>query len=325
LNEQEQEHIRHTFLSGGAAPRAESQTAVSLAATQKNPKLTPIHNECFYNHGDNLVESLTSLLNGLSDPTEINWQDSIGLSALHLLCGFNGSAHFIKALELLLESKANYKAMDLRGYTPFHYMCFNAMIPTEVQQQGFTLLLRYGADINAKEYRVRASPLHLLCNYNTTKKLDSILSLFVLHRASLHARTIENRTALHCLCRTHHDEHLLGAITILVRHGADANVRDEKNLTALHEVCLFYQRSDLGSVIDQLLSAKATCINYGAMHKRTALHLIAIHYHGDNLPELIDSMIGRHGIISFFFYSFFIVFLLIIVAYVRYRCRSKSK
>jgi ankyrin repeat protein len=127
------------------------------------------------------------------------------------------------------------------------------------------------------------------------------------------------------LCRTHHDEHLLGAITILVRHGADANVRDEKNLTALHEVCLFYQRSDLGSVIDQLLSAKATCINYGAMHKRTALHLIAIHYHGDNLPELIDSMIGRHGIISFFFYSFFIVFLLIIVAYVRYRCRSKSK
>lgn len=128
----------------------------------------------------------------------------------------------------MLENGANLKAVDLRGYTPFHYMCFNAMISTELQLQGLEQLLRSGADINAKEYRVRASPLHLLCNYNTTKKLDSILSFFVLRRASLHAKTIENRTALHCLCRTHHDEHLLGAVAVLVRHGADANIRDDK-------------------------------------------------------------------------------------------------
>lgn len=231
----------------------------------------------------------------MSDPQEINWQDSIGLSPLHLLCGFNGSIHFMEALELLLEKGANLKAIDLRGYTPFHYMCFNAMLNTEVQLQGLTMLMNRGADINAKEYRVRASPLHLLCNYNTTKKLDSILSFFVLRRASLHAKTMENRTALHCLCRTHHDDDLLGAITILIRHGADANVRDNKNITALHEVCLFYQKPNLSSVIDQLLSTKSTCVNYGAMHKRTALHLIAIHYHNANLPELLESMLTKHG------------------------------
>lgn len=205
----------------------------------------------------------------------------------------------MEALALLLENGANLKAVDLRGYTPFHYMCFNAVIRTEDQLQGVAMLLRHGADINAKEFRVRASPLHLLCNYNTSKKLDSILSFFVLQRASLHARTIENRTALHCLCRTHHGEHLLGAVSILVRHGADANVRDDKNITALHEVCLFYHLPNLNEVIDQLLSAKATCINFGAMHKRTALHLIGIHYHNANLPELLESMIGKHGFVHF--------------------------
>jgi ankyrin repeat protein len=200
----------------------------ALQTPDKPSKLTPIHNECFYNHGSDLVEALKSHLNDLTDPEEINWQDPIGLSSLHLLCGFNGSTHFIEALKLMLENGANLKAVDLRGYTPFHYMCFNAMISTELQLQGLEELLRSGADINAKEYRVRASPLHLLCNYNTTKKLDSILSFFVLRRASLHAKTIENRTALHCLCRTHHDEHLLGAVAVLVRHGADANIRDDK-------------------------------------------------------------------------------------------------
>ncbi|EFX72354.1 hypothetical protein DAPPUDRAFT_326318 [Daphnia pulex] len=50
-----------------------------------------------------------------------------------------------------------------------------------------------------------------------------------------------------------------------------------QNITALHEVCLFYRRPHLGDVIDQLLSAKATCINYEAMHKRKVLHLIALY------------------------------------------------
>lgn len=295
LNESEQDHIRHTFLSaGGSAPPFDSHLA-NDPDEDKDGKLTPFHHECFYNHGDDLVNALKSHLDNMSDAEEINWQDSIGLSPLHLLCGFNGSIHFVEALELLLEKGANLKAVDLRGYTPFHYMCFNAMLTTEVQLQGLTILIRHGSDINAKEYRVRASPLHLLCNYNTNKKLDPIISFFVLHRASLHARTSENRTALHCLCRTHHGEDLLGTVTLLVRHGADANVRDDNNITALHEVCLFYQKPNLGSVIDQLLSSKSTCVNYVAMHKRTALHLIAIHYHYANLPELLESMITKHG------------------------------
>ena len=321
MNEAEQEHIRHTFLAAGGSPQITSQLA--LPPPENNSKLTPIHNECFYNHGDNLVDALKSHLSDLTDPNEINWQDSIGLSPLHLLCGFNGSDYFMEALQLLLDNGANIKAVDLRGYTPFHYMCFNNMIKTELQLQGLAMLLQHGSDINAKEFRIRASPLHLLCNYNTAKKLDSILSFFILKKASLHARTIENRTPLHCLCRTHHNEHLLGAISILVRHGADANVRDDKNITALHEVCLFYQQPNLNQVIDQLLSAKATCINYSAMHKRTALHLLAIHYHNANLPELLESMIGKHGIL----------FILVSypdknfdrLSYYFTRCRSKSE
>ncbi|XP_057378963.1 uncharacterized protein LOC130701038 [Daphnia carinata] len=295
LNESEHDHIRHTFLSaGGNAPPFDSHLA-NAPAEDKASKLTPFHHECFCNHGDDLVSAIKWHLDNMSNPEEINWQDAIGLSPLHLLCGFNGSIYFVEALELLLEKGANLKAIDLRGYTPFHYMCFNAMLSIEVQLKGLSMLIRRGSDINAKEYRVRASPLHLLCNYNTKKKLDPIISFFILHRASLHAKTSENRTALHCLCRTHRDEHLLGAVTILVRHGADANVRDDNNLTALHEVCLFYQKPNLSSVIDQLLSNKSTCVNYAAMHKRAALHLIAIHYHHANLPELLESMLTKHG------------------------------
>ena len=292
LNESEQERIRHTFLSAGINPVSTVSPHPSL---EKENKLVALHNECFYNHSSSLLEAIKSHLASQDGLAEINCQDSIGLSPLHLLCGFNGSPYFIEAMQLLIEHGADVKAVDLRGYTPFHYMCFNAVLAADIQLKGLAILVQHGADINAKEYRVKASPLHLICNYNTSKKLDSIVSFFVLNKASLHARTFENRTALHCLCRTHNNEHLLDVVSILIRHGADVNVRDNQNLTALHEVCFFYQLPNLKEVIDQLLGTKATCINYTSMHKRSALHLIGIHYHLDNLPELLECMIGKHG------------------------------
>lgn len=241
------------------------------------------------------MENLRSELALPANAEKINSRDSIGLSALHLLCGFNASSRVVEALEVLVEYGANVRAVDLRGYTPLHYVCFNLVIETDLQLKVLAALVRHGADVNAKEFLVRASPLHLLCYYTNFKKLDDLLTFFIRHKASLHARTFENRTPLHGLCRMSRGEHLLSAVTLLMRHGADANVRDDKNLTALHEVCLFYNRPDLDQVIDQLLSVKATCINYGAMHKRTAFHLLAIHYHHENLPDLIRSMIEKHG------------------------------
>ena len=285
--------LADTFLSAGGHSRSGEIEDPLPADNSKG--LTPLHNECFYNQTSNLVEAIHSQLEEQSNPDDINSQDKIGLSPLHLLCGFNGSSLFLQALELLLEHGANVKAFDLRGYTPFHYLCYNTLLDTEVQLKGLALLLRHGADINAKEYRVRASALHILCNYNTSKKIDDLLAFFVLHRASLHARTIENRTALHCICRTNGSEHLLSAVTLLMRHGADANVRDDKNMTALHDVCLFYRRDNLGQIIDQMLNTKAACINFAAMHKRSALHLVALHYHHANLPELVKLMVEKHG------------------------------
>ena len=293
LNESAHEHIRHTFLSAGG--HVSGNADENLPKDTENKGLTPLHNECFYNHSSKLVQAIHAHLDDQPGPDTINSQDKIGLSPLHLLCGFNGSCRFIQALELLLERGANVRVVDLRGYTPFHYLSYNTLLETEVQLQGLAVLLRHGSDINAKEFKVKATALHILCNYNTNKKLDDILSFFVLHRASLHARTIENRTALHCICRTNGSPHLLSAVTLLMRHGSDANVRDYKNMTALHDVCLFYRRDNLGQIIDQLLNTKANCINFAAMHKRSALHLVALHYHHENLPQLLQLMVKKHG------------------------------
>jgi len=302
LNDAEREHIRHTFLSaGGSVPLPVEETAIVKEKKEaKDSCVTAVHSACFYNHSDALADVIRSEIVKPECLEKINYQDSIGLTVLHLLCGFNGSSRFIQALEILLEHGANARLFDLRGYTPLHYLCFNTTVDTEIQVQALNLLVRNGADVNAREFRAGASPLHILCNYTTFKKLDELLSFFILHRVNLHARTIENRTALHYLCRTNRGEHLLNAVALMMRHGADANIRDDKNMTALHEVCLFYNQPDLDRVIDQLLSAKATCINTGSMHKRTALHLIAIHYHFDNLPQLLKSLIEKHGILFYF-------------------------
>jgi hypothetical protein len=70
---------------------------------------------------------------------------------------------------------------------------------------------------------------------------------------------------------------------------------------ALHEVCLFYRRPDLGDVIDQLLNAKATCINYEAMLKRKVLYLIALHSRltGADPNRILISMANKNITDSF--------------------------
>lgn len=114
-------------------PTQMSQPALSSIEKYTSPILA--HSECLSNYKKSLAHNLKVKVLRCEKPNRdsIEWEDAIGLGALHLLCWFNGSSCFLEVLKLLRSNKRQmYKPSICEATRLFHYVCCNSLMSAAV-------------------------------------------------------------------------------------------------------------------------------------------------------------------------------------------------
>jgi len=168
---------------------------------------------------------------------DINMKNLRGSTALHeaIYCGWNDVA------EYLMAKGADVNAVDRVG-TPLHAIIQNPFIAPNFSQV-FELLLKYNADINAKNAQGN-TPLHFAAISFQPDAIEKLLN----SGADVHAKDNDDLTPLHMACRFGNME----AVESLLNHGALIDCRDNKQTTPLHyaaacfahEICGAFDESD---------------------------------------------------------------------------------
>jgi ankyrin repeat protein len=182
---------------------------------------------------------------------DINAQDKTKCTPLHLAAEFDSTP----VVSLLLEDKADVCSQNADGFTPLHIAaCTNSVESAEVllrqridmnvltEEEGnklsalhlavakncvdfVRLLLKYGADVDAREAPCRYTPLHYAAEYN----LCQIAKLLLEHGAVVDATDMDGFTPLHRGAYKDNTE----MVSLLLEHRADINAATKKGTTAL--------------------------------------------------------------------------------------------
>ena len=177
---------------------------------------------------------------------DVNCKEKNGASALHIAAGkslryHNGSRYYYPAdlIKLLLEHNARLESRDKKGATPLLYAAMNS------QFKNLQKLMKYGADINARNYRKKTA-LHILMEaypYNDTLKC---LRLLLSEGISVNAQDDRGNTALHAPfleCwkkkkdqQDQYEKYAVKALKILLAAGGDLSIANRRGDTPLHTV-----------------------------------------------------------------------------------------
>jgi hypothetical protein len=126
-------------------------------------------------------------------------------------------------VKLLLDSEADVKLPDENGSTPLH-----AVAGEQDCLEMVELLLRYGADINARNCQ-DATPLHLAIR-NSEAPVEMVKFLLA-HGAGANLKNDTAATPLHIAARF--AENGPAIIKLLLDHGAEIDAEDTNEVTAL--------------------------------------------------------------------------------------------
>ena len=138
---------------------------------------------------------------------------------------------------------ADLNARDEYGATPLHLAAVNPE-PSVV-----AVLIEAGADPNAREAQVGATPLHAAAFYNPE---PSVVAALIEAGADVDARTERGATPLHLAVGKNPEPSVVAA---LIEAGADPNAREaEVGATPLHEAAF---RNPAPSVVAALIDAGA--------------------------------------------------------------------
>lgn len=209
---------------------------------------------------------------------------------------------FVDLARILIHSGANINTVDVYGYTPLHHAAAYNRNGTA------TLLLDYGADINAAAISTEAStyltrvpevtdrppmvellawhgggkncgggmnPLHVAAYAGSTSTLRTLLN----KGASVGQYSHEKLVALHyCAVAPNQGQRRIDTARTLIEHGADVNAKGKFNKTPLHYVAvtgfvgLARFLVDNGAAVASLDSSHRTPIQVAEEHGRKELH-----------------------------------------------------
>jgi ankyrin repeat protein len=132
----------------------------------------------------------------------------------------------IKVAELLLEHDANVEARDPRGET---ILLKVLSTPQCNLVNKVKVLLKYGADVNARDGISRSS-LHL-AEYHGKQE---VVQMLLKHKADVNSQDIHGKTPLHTLLGTishfkEDEDDIFNHLWLLLEHGVDVNRRDKDN------------------------------------------------------------------------------------------------
>jgi len=128
------------------------------------------------------------------DSEDINMQDRLGNTALHLLILNNYDIEFIKPMFESPVLQCDVPNKDEN--TPLHVLCQRCTAPWSVELA--ELLIAKGANINGQNCRGE-TPLHKIM-YNEKTRLP-LTEMFVCHKADLNISTNTGETVLHYVTR----------------------------------------------------------------------------------------------------------------------------
>ena len=152
----------------------------------------------------------------------------------------------IELVELLLELGANVDARDTTGETIL--LRAFSLFPRLDLYSIVRLLVKYGADLNARDKSLRSS-LHLA---EYTGWLE-VAEMLVKHQADVNSQDNNGKTPLHILseCGTNNEDDVLKHARLLLEHGAEVNRRDNNGMSPLR-ILLERQICEKGYVGDSL-------------------------------------------------------------------------
>jgi ankyrin repeat protein len=175
---------------------------------------------------DSRLNLVQLLLDHGAEVDSRNEEDATALHNASFWCLWN-----LEVARVLIDRRANVKAVNTRHRTPLHRVA-EAMDLSEEHGFGVAqLLIEHGADVNARDI-FHETPLHLASYFPKFNLARMLLD----HGANVNRVNNRGRTPLHRVseARDCSDEHRFRIAQLLVDVGADVNARDQDDKTPLH-------------------------------------------------------------------------------------------
>ncbi|XP_065346622.1 putative ankyrin repeat protein RF_0381 [Cloeon dipterum] len=215
---------------------------------KNNGKRTALHYAAVNNEGTEEVFQQLIVYDA-----DVNSQDEVGNTALHLTSGWNGNPEKVK---ILLEKGAKVNAQNNEKWTALHFATRHNPASEIVQT-----LLENGADINLQT-QYGSTALHLAAGWNKNPELVKIL---LENGAKVNAQDNDKWTALHLAARYNPASEI---VQMLLENGADINSQTQYGSTAFHLAAVWNKNPE----IVKILLENGAKVNAQNNDKWTALH-----------------------------------------------------
>lgn len=143
----------------------------------------------------------------------------------HPLCQCDKCSKWQKRSRQAAERIIHPNVKNGEGNTPLHFAAIRGY------EEMTNLLLRRGAQTDAKNYTQMRAPLHFACQYNHPRVAGLLLS----NKAKINIKDYKGNSPLHLCCFAGH----LDPASVLIGHGANVNLLNDQGNTPLHVAARF--------------------------------------------------------------------------------------
>lgn len=212
----------------------------------------------------------------ISRGADVNAKDKYGSTAVHLAV----ESKNVEILTTLLQSGADVNVVKHSGSAPIHHLFFSEKVNNDLET--LSLLIQYGANVNAKLKYRELTPLHLAVSFRNN--ID-IVKLLVGAGANVNAECTNGDTPLHSV-------NDYETVKFLLQAGAKANSKNCFGYTPLHYIVESSPITLNLNVLKLLLEAGAD-VNGSTITEITPLHssllTFSLDHHIDVIKFLIDA------------------------------------
>lgn len=134
---------------------------------------------------------------------DINLQDFIGNTALHMTITICRASNVFNVVELLINSNAKINLQNIYGWTSLHIASFYSY--KSIYCKITRMLIMTGADLNLQTYEHRVSALHLvslrLCDFRKSNdNLEKVAKMLIDAGININMQDADGCTSLHTAC-----------------------------------------------------------------------------------------------------------------------------
>ena len=252
---------------------------------------------CRHCQNKNLLDVVRLLL---ERGIQVNNTNGEGNSALMALCANYGSKryqrndkqqkNFIKIVRLLIEYDTNVNLVNNLGANVLHMLCCNHAsenLPEMVQ-----VLLDAGVCVNTVDVEGNNPLLLVAANYNH-ENIIKIVRAHIDKEVDVNIVNSKGWDVLTTLLHFYRGSNFLEIVKILLRAGANVHTKTQEGLNPLLALLSREHYHDDVLAMARLLIRRKVDIHLKNEEGLNALHLLCIHYTGDNFIEAVKMLLDK--------------------------------